>query len=146
MPATINFRCTLLGHKMLAIVQKYFYLPQHDHLMWGIVHSNVRYISYKQVYKKLSGIEMSYTWPVAGIQVFLFRFRVTTFLYLTTDLVRGLITFTSFHVPCHMTHQGGGAARCRVKAAVLHISHCHKWHHHKGVRHFLKQKKKEGIP
>ena len=32
---------------------------------------------------------------------------------------RGLITFTSFHVPCHMTHQGGGAAGCRVKAAVL---------------------------
>ena len=38
----------------------------------------------------------------------------------------GLITFTLFHVPCHMTHQGGGAARCRVKAAVRHTP-CHKW-------------------
>ena len=25
-----------------------------------------------------------------------------------TDLPTGLITFTSFHVPCYMTHRGGG--------------------------------------
>ena len=37
---------------------------------------------------------------------------------------------------------GGGAARCRVKAAVRHTPHCHKWHRRKGVRHFLKQKKR----
>ena len=37
----------------------------------------------------------------------------------------GFITFTSFHVPCHMTHRGGGVAWCRVKAAVHHTPHCH---------------------
>ena len=40
--------------------------------------------------------------------------------------VWGLITFTPFHVPCHMTHKGGGAARCRVKAAVHHTASPHK--------------------
>ena len=38
----------------------------------------------------------------------------------------GLITFTPFYVPCHMTYRGGGAARCRVKAAVRHTPR-HKW-------------------
>ena len=40
--------------------------------------------------------------------------------------VNGLITFTPFHVPCHMTHRGGGArvpAQCkwhrRIKCSSL---------------------------
>jgi len=42
------------------------------------------------------------------------------------SLRKGLITFTPFHVPCHMTHRGGGArvaAQCkwhrRIKCSSL---------------------------
>ena len=41
-------------------------------------------------------------------------------------LYMGLTTFT-FHFPCHMTHLVGGAAWCRVKAAVRDTPHSHKW-------------------
>ena len=44
------------------------------------------------------------------------------------NIRRVSISFTPFHVPCHMTHWGGGAAQCRVKAAVHHTPRCHKWH------------------
>ena len=52
-------------------------------------------------------------------------FWLYTVFSVLAALEKGLITFTLFHVPCHMTHQGGGAARCRVKAAVCHTPYRH---------------------
>ena len=69
-------------------------------------------------------------------------FKSITLIYGTTYdrrqiIIMGLITFTPFHVPCHMTHQGGGA---RVPAQC-------KWHRHIKCSSLFKveKKKKEHI-
>jgi len=64
---------------------------------------------------------------------------IIAFFYTGRGIWKGLITFTPFHVPLSHDPRGGGAARCRVKAAVRHTASSDKVF----ITFFKAKKKKE---